>query len=113
MIQTTREALKAKIEELLELGLDNKRIAERLNEEYGATNKNSLSAMAVSKLRKTLNIEKRKAQKEALFEFVEEKNIVPPLVYTRPFVGTDGTAGAPMPYKTLTSQSEMVGVEQF
>lgn len=72
MIKTSKEALTKEIEDLLDQGLDNKRIAEVLNTRYDANKRNSLSAMSVAKLRQTLNIKKKRAQKVPLFEIVEE-----------------------------------------
>lgn len=72
MIKITFSELKSKIEGLMELGLTNPQIAERLNQENNATSKNSLSTADVAKLKAKLGLKGTKPKKQSLFELVEE-----------------------------------------
>ena len=78
MIKITKEELKEKLVYFKqELGLTNDKVAERLNTEYNAEDKEKLTAMDVSKLLKQLGLQGLKPKKQALFEFVsEEKPVV-------------------------------------
>ena len=78
MIKITKEGLKEKLVYFKqELGLTNDKVAERLNTEYNAEDKEKLTAMDVSKLLKQLGLQGLKPKKQALFEFVsEEKPVV-------------------------------------
>lgn len=73
MIKITKEALKEKITNYVQnLGMTNAEVAVRLNEEFGANDKEKLNAQTVAKLKEQLGIKGIKPKKKALFEFVEE-----------------------------------------
>ena len=74
MIQVSKKVLSEKITYYAqELGLKNDEIAEKLNEEYGATEDNKLRAPQVAKLKDVLGLKGLKPKKKALFELVDDE----------------------------------------
>ena len=73
MIKITKTELKEKITYYVQtLGLKNDEVATRLNEDYGADDKEKLTGLNVAALKKQLGIKGIKPKKKSLFEFVEE-----------------------------------------
>lgn len=77
MIKITKSELREKMIELMELGLTNSEIAERLNSEYGATEENALSTMKVAQLKDAVGLKGYKPKKKALFELVDDNVEIP------------------------------------
>ncbi len=72
MIKITKGEMRDKLISLMELGLTNADIAERLNEEYGADERNKINSIGVSKLKAQLDIKNMKPKKKSLFELVDD-----------------------------------------
>ncbi len=73
MIKITKKEMRDKLVSLMELGLTNADIAERLNEEYNADERSKINAMGVSKLKAQLDIKNMKPKKKSLFELVDDE----------------------------------------
>jgi len=73
MIKLKKSDLKAEIEKYLELGLTNAEIADRMNEIYGADEKNKLNALKVGKLKKMVGLEGTKPKGKQLFELLDDE----------------------------------------
>lgn len=72
MIKINKSELKEKFINLMELGLTNPEIADRLNEEYNATSENALTSMKVSALKDAVGLKGYKPKKKSLFELVDD-----------------------------------------
>ena len=77
MIKVTKVEMRDKLISLMELGLTNAEIADRLNEEYNADERNSINAMGVSKLKAQVGVKNMKPKKKSLFELVDDEDNVP------------------------------------
>ena len=75
MIKINKTEMKSKIENLAQdLGLTNKEIAEKLNEEFTLEGRNKLSTGDVAKLKAQLGLKGLKPKKRAAFELIDDEN---------------------------------------
>ena len=76
MITISKNKMKELLIKLMDLGLTNKEIAVRLNDEYGATEDNQLSTQQVAKYKALVGLKGYKPKKKQLFELVDDETEV-------------------------------------